>query len=70
MEIKKIMEKEAALACIEEMKNKICGVDLDSICDDKTSIIGGNEVVYNKFIQAVMCGLVYWDEEKNCLVQN
>lgn len=29
------MEKEAALACIEEMKNKICGIDLDSICDEK-----------------------------------
>ncbi len=69
MEIKKIMEKEAALACIEEMKNKICGIDLDSICDEKTNVIGGNETVYNKFIQAVMCGLVYWDEEKNCLVQ-
>lgn len=69
MEIRKIMEKEAALACIEDMKNKICGVDLDSICDEKTSVIGGNEAIYNKFIQAVMCGLVYWDDEKNCLVQ-
>lgn len=69
MEIRKIMEKEAALSYIEEFKNKICGEDLDSICEEKTSVIGGNEAVFTKFVQAVMCGLVYFDEEKNCLVQ-
>ena len=70
MEIRKVMEKDAALNYINEMKDKICGVDLDSICDEKTDIIGGNEQVFNKFVQAVMCGLVYYDEEKGCLVQN
>ena len=70
MEIRKVMEKDAALNYINEMKDKICGVDLDSICEEKTDIIGGNEQVFNKFVQAVMCGLVYYDEEKGCLVQN
>lgn len=70
MEIRKKMEKDAALNYINEMKDKICGVDLDSICEEKTDIIGGNEQVFNKFVQAVMCGLVYYDEEKGCLVQN
>lgn len=70
MEIRKVMEKDAALNYINEMKDKICGVDLDSICEEKTDIIGGNEKVFNKFVQAVMCGLVYYDEEKGCLVQN
>lgn len=70
MEIRKIMEKEAALNYINEIKNKIGEVDLDDICEEQTSVIGGNEQIYKKFIQAVMCGLVYWDDEKNCLVQN
>lgn len=69
MAIEKIMERESALNVIEEIKNKICEVDLDSICDDETKIVGGNEAVYKKLVQAVMCGLVYWDEEKKCLVQ-
>lgn len=70
MEIRKIMEREAALKVIDGIKNKIGEADLDSICEETTSVIGGNEAVYNKFVQAVMCGLVYWDDEKNCLVQN
>lgn len=69
MEIRKVMEKEAALEYINEIKDKICGVDLDSICDEETNIIGGNEQIFNKFVQAVMCGLVYYDDEKECLVQ-
>ena len=69
MEIKKIMEREAALKVIDEIKNKIGEADLDSICGEATSVVGGNEVIFNKFVQAVMCGLVFWDEEKSCLVQ-
>ncbi len=69
MAIEKIMEKESALNVIDDIKNKICEVDLDSICEEETKIIGGNELIYKRLVQAVMCGLVYWDEEKNCLVQ-
>lgn len=69
MAIEKIMEKESALKEIDNMKNKICEVDLDAICEEETRVIGGNEIIYKRFVQAVMCGLVYWDEEKNCLVQ-
>lgn len=69
MTIEKIMEKESALKEIDNMKNKICEVDLDAICEEETRVIGGNEIIYKRFVQAVMCGLVYWDEEKNCLVQ-
>lgn len=69
MTIEKIMEKESALKEIDNIKNKICEVDLDAICEEETRVIGGNEIIYKRFVQAVMCGLVYWDEEKNCLVQ-
>jgi len=69
MEIKKIMEREAALNVIEKIKHKINGEDLADICGEESKIIGGSPVIYDKFVQAVMCGLVYWDEEKNCLVQ-
>lgn len=69
MTIEKIMEKESALKEIDNIKNKICEVDLDTICEEETRVIGGNETIYKKLVQAVMCGLVYWDEEKNCLVQ-
>ena len=69
MTFEKIMEKESALKVIDDIKNKICEVDLDTICEEETRVIGGNETIYKRLIQAIMCGLVYWDEEKNCLVQ-
>ena len=62
--IKKIMEKEQALAVLDEIKNNICEVDLDELCGEKTEIVGDNkDEIYKKVVQAVMCGLVYWDEE-------
>ena len=42
MEIRKVMEKDAALNYINEMKDKICGVDLDSICEEKVSKNAGH----------------------------
>lgn len=68
--IKKIMEKEQALAVLDEIKNNICEVDLDELCGEKTEIVGDNkDEIYKKVIQAVMCGLVYWDEENECMTQ-
>ena len=69
MEIRKIMEKETAIKNLEEIKNKICDVDLDAICGEETSIKDNGDVTVKMLIQAVMCGLVYWDEEKECLCQ-
>lgn len=68
-DIRKIMEQESAIRIIEEIKNKICDVDLDSLCGEETSIKGAGEISHKRLVQAVMCGLVYWDEEKQCLCQ-
>jgi len=68
--IKKKMEKSRAIEILSEIKQNICGVDMDEICD-------GNELsknieqqqLYKRLIQAIQCGLVYWDENNNCLIQ-
>lgn len=71
--VQKIMEKESALNVLEDIKNKIGGVDLDEICGEKAEIKenteGGEDVIYKRLVQGIMCGLVYWDEDKQCLVQ-
>lgn len=69
-EIKKIMEKDAALKVLDEIKNKLYEVDLDELCGDKVTIKNDaeNELLKN-MVQGVMCGLVYWDDNKNCLAQ-
>lgn len=69
-QIKKIMEKESALKVIDEIKNNICEVDLDDLCGEKVEVTEGDSAtIFKRVIQAVMCGLVYWDEDKKCMVQ-
>ena len=68
--IKKIMEQESALAVLDEIKNKICDVDLDELCGEKTEIVGEKkDEIYKKLVQATMCGLIYWDDENECMAQ-
>lgn len=68
--IKKIMEEESALKVIDDIKNKICDVDLDEICGEKVEVSEGTEKnIFKRVKQAVMCGLVYWDEKEDCMVQ-
>jgi len=67
-EIKKIMEKEAALKVIDEIKNKLFSIDLDELCGEKVSV-KEETVLFKYIVQGVMCGLVYWNDEKNCLTQ-
>ncbi len=67
--VTKIMERESALKILEDMKNKICDVDLDALCGEETNVKAANETLFNRLVQAVMCGLVFYDEEKSCLVQ-
>lgn len=72
-EIKVRMNEERALEIINEIKNKICDVDLDELCGESVNITDrGDEEskIYKKIIQAVRCGLVEWDEENNCMVQH
>lgn len=70
MEVKKIMEKETALNLINDIKNKICDVDLDELCGDEVEVAqGDSSVIFKKVVQAVQCGLVEWDEEEKCLTQ-
>ena len=70
-EIKKIMEWDSALKIIDEIKNKIGGVDLDAICGEKVEISETKEDdnTFKRLVQCVMVGKVYWDDEKQCLVQ-
>lgn len=70
-EIRKIMEKENALKVIDEIKNKLFQVDLDDICEEKIDVEEKNNKakIFKYLIQGVMTGLVYYDDEKQCLVQ-
>lgn len=68
--IRKIMTKEQAEKVLADIKNRLCEVDLDELCGDEVSIEKGeNEILYKRVIQAIMCGLVYWDEERGFMVQ-
>ena len=71
-EIRVLMSEERALEVIDEIKNKICDVDLDELCGDEAKVVNRNEEtskIYQKVIQGVRCGLVEWDETENCMVQ-
>lgn len=70
LKIEKKMEKESALKIIDDIKNRICDVDLDALCGDKVEVAqGDSKLIFNKVVQAVQCGLVEWDEDENCMVQ-
>lgn len=71
-EIRKIMERETAQKQIEEIKLRICGVDIDALCENEEIKESTKELPYDdkrKLENAWMCGLIYFSEEKNCLVQ-
>lgn len=73
MEIRVRLTKEQAIERINEIKNKICEVDLDELCKDEAKIENKDErtsQIYEKVIQGVRCGLVDWDETENCMVQH
>lgn len=68
--ITKIMSKEAAEKVLSDIKNRLCDVDLDELCGDEVTVEKGeNETLYKRVIQAIMCGLVYWDEQRGFMVQ-
>jgi len=70
--ITKIMSKETAVENLNSMLEKIGGVNIDNICEDRLQITiddYGKEPTLTRLIQGVMCGLVYWDENNNCMVQ-
>ena len=69
-EIRKIMTKEQAENVLSDIKNRLCDVDLDELCGDEISVDRGeNEILYKRVLQAIMCGLVYWDEDRGYMVQ-
>jgi hypothetical protein len=71
-EIRVLMSEERALEVLNEIKNKICDVDLDELCGDEAKIENKDEEsskIYKKVVQAIRCGLVEWDETENCMVQ-
>ena len=66
-----LMTEEQAKNVLNDIKNKICEVDLDELCGDN-NIENNDEKtsqIYKKVLQAIRCGLVQWDDEKNCMVQ-
>lgn len=70
-QIRKIMEKETAVKVLNEIKDSIGGVDLMEICDDVPEIKPEDiqDPIQKILIAAIQCGLVYWNEEENCLTQ-
>lgn len=71
-QIRKIMERESARKAIEDFKLKICYVDLDDICKDEdvsSNVPQITDALMHYLENAVMTGLVYYDEDKQCLVQ-
>lgn len=71
LEIRVLMTEEQAKNVLNDIKNKICEVDLDELCGDN-NIENNDEKtsqIYKKVLQAIRCGLVQWDDEKNCMVQ-
>lgn len=69
--IQKIMEKDTAIKTLNEIKEHIIGIDLSDICGEETEIFAQNidDISIKRLIQAIQCGLVYWDDEENILVQ-
>lgn len=66
MKIKEIMSKDNAEKYIEEMADKLEIDMFDFGVREKTP---DEEKVSAFLLQGVMAGLVFYDEEKNCLVQ-
>ena len=68
--IEKVMEKESALNEMARIQDNLGGVDIVKICENQADPKDfDNDPALKKVICAVMCGLVYWNEEKNCLSQ-
>lgn len=68
--IEKIMEKASALEELARIQEKMGSVDIEKICEETTDPKDfENEPTLKKTIYAVMCGLVYWNEEKQCITQ-
>ena len=69
--IKKIMSRESAQKEIQNFKLKICGIDLEEICSDGELIEKAKnlqeEKIQKTLENAVMCGIVKWNENKQCL---
>lgn len=71
-EIRVLMNEERALEILDDIKNKLCDVDLDELCGDEAQLGTKDEdtsKIFKKVIQGVRCGLVEWDETENCMVQ-
>lgn len=71
-QIRVLMPRETAIKQIEEIRLKICGVDLMELCADEEVDKAVEKVpddLMKYLINAWRCGLVYFDEDRNCLVQ-
>jgi len=66
MVIEKIMNKEAAQTEYEKICSELGVVDLDKICSEEGE---DNNKRTKRLTQAIMCGLVKYDDDKKCLVQ-
>ena len=70
--IRRKFERETAIKMLNELQNKIAGANLDAICDDDLEITSNDfndDLSMRRLLQAVQCGLVYWDDSENCMVQ-
>lgn len=70
MEIRKKIEKETALKEIQEIKTKLIGENILDVLDSDEVLKEIENIQPGKYLlAAVMSGLVYYDDDKKCLVQ-
>jgi len=70
MEIRKKIEKATALKELKEMKTKIVGENILDVLDSDEVLKEIDDVQAGDYLlAAVMSGIVYYDEDKKCLVQ-
>ncbi len=70
MEIRKKLEENQALKEIEDYKTKMFGENILDVLDSENVEKALQKITPGKYLlAAVMAGVVYFDDEKNCLVQ-
>lgn len=72
--VSKIMDISDAKRIYNEIFEKLDIVDLDKLCPIEEKKVAEEikqreKAVEDKLVQAIACGLLYWDNDNNCLTQ-
>lgn len=69
MKLSKKMEKESARKEIEAIREKIVGENILSLLKEDVKEDFSAQAPGDYLLASVMAGIVFWDDEKNCLIQ-